>query len=427
MISLKNIDLKGEIIGGITTFLSMAYIIIVNPKILEIAGIPFEGAMIATILTASIFTILMGLYTDRPFAIAPYMGENAFIAYTVVKGLGYSWQTALGAIFISGILFVLITLSGIRKKLAEDIPPSLKIAFAVGIGLFLTFIGLNDIGIVKLGVEGAPVHIGNLRDIKVLLGIFSFFLMVFLLIKRIKGFILISIITTTILAILFGLIPIPKDFISFNFDLSSTFLKLDIKGALTWGFVSIILTIFIMDFVDTMGTLIALGYQANLVDEKGNLPEIEKPMLVDAIATVFGAILGTTTSGVFIESATGIKEGARKGLSSIVVGFLFLISIFFTPLYKIVPSFSYGPALVVVGMFMFENIRHFKFSDYSETIPSFITIILMSFTYNIGIGMTAGFLTYIIIKLFSGKIRDITPTMWFLGFLSLIFYVFYPY
>lgn len=419
--------IRQEVVAGITTFITMAYIIIVNPKILETAGIPFGASMTATILSAFFGTMVMGLYAKRPFAIAPYMGENAFIAYTVVKVLGYSWQTAIGAIFIGGVLFTLITILKIRSWVANAIPENLKISFAVGIGLFLTFIGLNECGIVTIGFPGAPVRIGRINESAVLFSILGFLMISFLMYKNIKGSILIGIIFVTALGIITGLIEFPEKILSAPPSLSPIFLKLDILGALKWGFLSVILTVFIMDFVDTMGTLIGVGYKAGMLDENGNLPEIEKPMLCDAIATIVGALLGTTTTGTYIESAAGIEAGGRSGLTAIVTAILFLSALFLSPLFAIIPPFAYGPALIVVGMLMLQPIIKLNFSDLTELIPSFLVIVLMSFTYNLGIGMTAGFVIYPLIKILSARVREVHPGMWILFFLSVLFYIFYPY
>jgi len=429
---------RKEIIAGITTFITMAYIIIVNPAILYnyntvegiSDGIPHKDALVvATILTAFFGTLLLGIYAKRPFAIAPYMGENAFIAITVISSsnLGYPWQTALGAIFIGGVLFTIITLAGIRSWLAKAIPEGLKYSFVVGIGLFLTFIGLNKTGIVSIGVPGAPLKIGMISDPQVLLAILGLVLIGFLLLKKVPGAILIGIISVTILSYIFKIEPIPAKFISKPPSLKPTFCQLDITGALTWGFFPVILTVFVMDFVDTMGTLIGVSARANLLDENGNLPEMEKPMLADSLSTVLGSLLGTTTSGVFIESAAGIEEGGRTGFASVVTAFLFLLALFFSPFLTTIQPFAYGPALIIVGLFMLEPIKKINFKDYSELIPAFCTIVLMSFTYNIGIGMTAGFVLYPLFKLISGKWREVHLGLWILGGLSLLFYIFYPY
>ncbi len=434
-----NTDFRHEIMGGLTTFITMAYIIIVNPKILEAAGIPFGPSMVATIISAFFGTMLMAVYARRPFAVAPYMGQNAFIAFTVVKVMGYTWQTALGAIFIGGMLFTALTLFRIRSWLANLIPLNLKIAFAVGIGLFLTFIGLNESGIVSIGVPGAPVNIGKLSHPAPILAIVTVLIIAFLMIRKIKGSMLIGIIGITGIALLLqrvfpGIVPdggqlvrVPEALVSLPPSLGMVFLQLDIAGALSWGFFSVILTVFVMDFVDTMGTLIGLSYRARLLDEKGELPEIEKPMLCDALATTAAALLGTTTTGTYIESAAGIEEGAKSGFASAVTAILFLSALFFAPLFSVIPSFAYGPALIIVGMLMISPVTSINFEDLSELFPAFITITLMCFTYNLGIGMTAGFVSYPIIKLFAGRIREVNAGMWILFVFSLAFFIFYPY
>ncbi|MBN2078865.1 MAG: NCS2 family permease [Spirochaetes bacterium] len=432
-------DFKRETIGGATTFITMAYIVIVNPKILEAAGIPFGPSMVATVLSAFFGTLLMGVYARRPFAVAPYMGQNAFIAFTVVKVMGYSWQTALGAIFIGGVLFTILTVLRVRSWLANLIPMNLKLSFAAGIGLFLTFIGLNESGIVAMGVPGAPVNVGNLTEPGPALAVLTVLAIAFLMIRKIRGSMLIGILGMTGIAIILQviwpellsggqpLIGIPDAAISLPPSLGPIFLELDILGALSWGFFSVILTVFIMDFVDTMGTLIGLSYRAGLLDENGELPEIEKPMLCDALATVAGALMGTTTTGSYLESAAGIEEGAKTGFASVVTAFLLLTALFFSPLFAVIPAFAYGPALIIVGMLMIAPIKGIDFEDMTELIPAFITITLMCFTYNMGIGMTAGFVSYPVIKAFAGKTREVNLGMWILFAFSLAFFLLYPY
>jgi len=420
-------NLKREIIGGITTFITMAYIIIVNPKILEAAGLPFGASMAATIYTAFFGTFLMGVYAKRPFAIAPYMGENAFIAFTVVKVLGYSWQTALGAIFISGVLFTIITLFNIRSWLANSIPESMKIAFAVGIGFFLAFIGLNETGIVTLGAPGAPVRAGNFHEATILLALFGFLFTGILMIKKVNGSILIGILVTAAIGFAFGVSPLPESLVSSPPSLEPIFLKLDIAGAFTWGFFAVILTVLVMDFVDTMGTLLGVGYKAKLLDEEGNLPDVGKPFLCDALSTVVASLLGTTTAGVFIESAAGIEAGGRSGLTAVITALLFLVALFFSPLLTAIPNYAYGSALIIVGILMMSPIKNLDFENYGELIPAFVIIAFMSFTYNLGIGMTAGFVVYPVTKFFAGEIKDVKPGMWILSIFSLLFFIFYPY
>jgi AGZA family xanthine/uracil permease-like MFS transporter len=418
---------RTEIVAGITTFLTMAYIIIVNPAILEAAGIPKGASTTATILSAAFGTFIMGVMARRPFAIAPYMGENAFIAFTVVKVLGYTWQVALGAIFISGIIFTILTLLGVRGLLAKSIPASLKFSFAVGIGLFLTFIGLNEVGIIALGVPGAPVNLGNLGHTSTLLAIAGFILMAVLSIRRVPGALIIGIITVTAASILLGITPLPAAVVSLPPSISPIFAKLDIAGALSFKMLPVVLIIFIMAFVDTIGTLIGLSSRAGFLDAKGNLPDIERPMLVDALANIAAPIFGTTTSGAYIESASGIEEGGRTGFVSVVAAALFLLALFFTPILTSTPAHAYGPVLILIGCFMLKSVTKIDFNDLTELIPAYVTISLISFSYNIGVGMTAGLITYPLIKLLTGRAKEVPPGLWVLSALSTVFYVVYPY
>jgi AGZA family xanthine/uracil permease-like MFS transporter len=395
-----------EIIAGLTTFTTMSYIVVVNPAILKNAGIPPEPSMVATVLASVFGCLLMAFYANRPFAIAPYMGENAFIA---------------------GVIFVLLTLFRLRTWMVESVPLCLRYSFAVGIGLFLSFIGLNQTGIVVLGVPGAPVHAGALTSRPVLVAIFGFVLISILIIRKVYGAILIGIVVTAFVAYATGVAPAPHSFLSVPPALTPIFMQMDMRGALSWGAFPVVLTIFIMAFVDTMGTLIGLSARAGFLDKNGNLPEIEKPMLVDALATTLAPMLGTTTSGVFVESATGIEAGGRTGLSTLIVAACFALSVFASPFVAAIPPQAYGPALIVVGLFMLAPIRQIDFEDYSESVPSFAIVALTCFTFNIAIGITAGFVLYPLCKLVAGKAREIRPGLWLLTALSLLFFVFYPY
>ena len=420
-------DYRQEIVAGVTTFFTLSYIIVVNPAILEAAGIPRGASMTATILTAIFGTLLMAVYAKRPFAVAPYMGENAFIAYTVVKTLGYSWQTALGAIMVSGLLFTVITLTGLRRWMAEAIPLSLKHSFSAGIGLFLAFLGLNSMGVIAMGVPDAPVKLANITTPAVLCALFGLCLTAVLLVRRVTGALFAGMVATTLLMIAVGLVPLPRTMFSLPPSLEPVFMKLDVGGALTWGFFGVVTSVLVMDFVDTMGTLIGLSARAGLLDEKGNLPEIEKPMLVDALTTIVAALLGTTTAGAFIESAAGIEQGGKSGFTALVVTALFGLALFFSPLLTIVPPQAYGPVLVVVGMFMLESAGKLDFGDYTELTPAFLTITMMLFTFNIGVGITTGFISWVLFKALSGRFREISGGMVALAALSLTFYLFYPY
>ncbi|QSV44494.1 NCS2 family permease [Geobacter benzoatilyticus] len=417
---------RRETVAGITTFLTMAYIIIVNPAILEAGGIPRGPQTTATIIAAVFGCVVMALWANRPFAIAPYMSENAFVAFTVVKTLGYTWQTALGAVFVAGIVFSILTVFRVRSWLAEAIPLSLKCAFAVGIGLFLTFIGLNETGLVTLGVAGAPVKMGNIAAPSVLLAVSGYLFTVFLMTRRVPGAIVIGIVATTVLSIALGVIPMPTEFVSLPPALSPILFQLDIGSVFEIRFFPVVLTIFIMAFLDTVGTLIGLSMRADLLDENGNLPEIEKPMLADALATTVAPLLGTTTTGAYIESAAGIEEGGRTGFTALVVAGLFLLSLFFAPIFTIVPPHAYGIALIVIGSFMIEPIKRIDFDDFTELVPAFLTIVLMIFTYNIGVGMSTGLLTYPLLKTAAGRGREVPAGMWVLALLAVSLFVFFP-
>jgi len=430
-----NTDVRTEILAGITTFLTMSYIIVVNPGILKNAGIPVGPSTVATILSAAVGCIIMAFYANRPFAIAPYMGENAFIAFTVVLGMGASWQAGITAVFVAGIIFVIITALKLRVWLADAVPKNLKFSFVVGIGLFLTLIGLMDTGIVVKHVSpDVPLAIGNLGAPQVLLAVFAFLAMAVLMIRQIKGAIMLGIIGTTIIA--FGMksygidlpgVTLPNGIFSLPPSLSPILFKFNFTEIMTASFLPVLLVIFIMDFVDTMGTLIGVSARADLLDENGNLPEIEKPMMADAIATVFGACCGTTTTGTYIESAAGIEEGGRTGLTALTTGCMFLLALFFTPILTSIPKCAYGPALIIVGVLMMDSVRRIDFTDLTELIPAFLVIVLMSFTYNIGIGCTAGFVSYPVVKVLSGRSREVNTGTWVLGAISLLMFIIYPY
>jgi AGZA family xanthine/uracil permease-like MFS transporter len=436
-----------EILGGVTTFVSMAYIIVVNPAILSFAGLPIGPGTVATIVVAAVGSVLMGLWANRPIAVAPYMGENAFIAFGLVA-LGITWQQRLGAVFVAGILFLVITILGIRSWLARSISPSLKHSFAVGIGLFLAFIGLYETGIVASSVTGTPaatlvdaegvflrapavpVKIGDLRSPEVLLAIAGFLVMMMLLQRRVRGGILIGIALTAVAGGLLGYGERPDAIVAMPFvgdySLAPIAYQLDIVGVLQLSFLPILLTLFLMSFLDTLGTLVGVGSAAGLLDEEGNLPEIEKPMTVDAVACVLAGLVGTSTSGAYIESATGIREGARTGLAAVTTGLLFVVALFFIPLVEPLQMmrFAYAPALVAVGVLMIGSIREIDMEDLTELVPAFATIVVMVFTYNIANGLTAGLVLWPLMKLGAGRWRELSGGSIVLGAICLAYYLF---
>lgn len=420
-------NLRREVLAGVTTFVTMAYIVAVNPAILKAAGIPEGPSMVATVMTAMFGTLVMGLYANRPFAIAPYMGENAFVAYTVVRVLGFRWQVALGAVFIAGVLFMLLTVARVRQWIVEAVPPGLRFSFAAGIGLFLAFIGLNEAGIVTLGVAAAPVRIGALNSAPAMVAIFGFVAIAMLTLWQVPGAILIGILLASAAAFALGVASLPPRWVSAPPSLAPILFKLDLSAAFGWGFFGVLLTIFVMALVDTMGTLVGVSERAGLLDDHGHLPQIERPMMADALATTFAALVGTTTAGAFIESAAGVSVGGRTGMTAVVTAMLFGVSLFFAPTVTAIPPQAYGPALVIVGAMMIAPIRKIDFDDYTELLPAFAIISLMSFTYNIGAGITAGFVLYPWFKVAAGRGREIRPGLWVLNILSTLFFVFYPY
>ncbi len=416
-----------ESLAGLTTFVTMSYIIAVNPAILKAAGIPEGPSMVATAATAIFGSVMMGLVANRPFAIAPYMGENAFVAYTVVRVMGYPWQAALGAVFIAGVAFTALSIGRVRKWMVEALPAGLSHSFAAGIGLFLTFIGLNEAGLVVLGVPGAPVHMGNLGSAPALVAILSFLLISALMLWRVPGAILLGILGATAVAFASGVARAPRTWMSLPPDPSPLVMHLDIAGALKPGFAGITLAIFVMALIDTMGTLVGVSALAGFLDERGSLPGIERPMIADSLSTVFAALMGTTTSGAFVESAAGVSVGGRTGFTALVVAALFGVSLFFAPIMTAIPAAAYGPALIVVGSLMMTPIAKIDFTDPGESVPAFAVIALMSFTYNIGVGITAGLVLYPLFKVLAGRAGEVRPGLWALAGLSLLFFVFYPY
>lgn len=436
-----------EVLGGITTFVTMAYIIVVNPAILAAAGIPIGPGTTATILTAAFGSLLMGLYANRPIAVAPYMGENAFIAFGLVA-LGATWEQRLGSVFVAGVVFVLLTAFHLRSRLANAISPSLKYSFAVGIGLFLAYIGLYETGIVTSGAEGlpaasllvpgqevlrapdVPVKIGALHEPEVLLAICGLLLIALLMMRKVRGAILLGIAATATVGYLLGFAPAPESLVAMplagNYSLAPLAFKLDIRGVLTFSFLPVLITLVLMSFLDTLGTLVGVGATGGMLDKDGNFPDVERPMLVDAVTCVFASLVGTSTSGAYIESAAGIREGARTGLAAVVTGLLFLSALVFVPLAEPLQQsrYAYGPALVAVGMLMAGSMRKIDFDDLTEALPAFTCITMMVFTYNIANGLTAGLVLYPIAKVAAGRARDLNWGNIVLAVLCLTYFLF---
>lgn len=439
----RGATIRTEVVGGATTFVAMAYIVVVNPAILSFAGIPAGPSTVATILAAVFGSLLMGLWANRPLAVAPYMGENAFIAFGLAS-LGISWEQRLGAVFVGGLVFAARTLLRVRAWLASSISPSLKHAFAVGIGLFLAFIGLYETGIVTSAAAGmpaaalagpggllrapdVPLRIGDLHSTPVLLSIGGFLLTIALLIRRVPGAILLGIAATALVGGLVGAAEAPRALVALPFTgeytLAPVALHLDVVGVLRPALLPVLLTLVLMGFLDTLGTLVGVGAAGGMLDEKGDFPQIERPMMVDAATCMFSALAGTSTSGAYIESAAGIREGARTGLAAVVVALLFAASLFFVPLLEPLQHlrFAYGPALVAVGVLMVGSIARVDADDPTELVPAFATISLMVFTYNIANGLTAGLVLWPLLKTAAGRAKEVPAGAWALGALCALY------
>lgn len=428
-------DVRTEVLGGVTTFAAMAYIIVANPGILgsafvaEAGRFPIGPTTVATVLVAVFGCLLMGLYANRPFAVAPYMGENAFLAFGLAGWI--TWQMRLGSVFVSGVAFLVLTLLGLRSWLAHAISPSLKHSFAVGIGLFLAFIGLFLSGIVvKHPSPDVPVRIGDFREPRVLLAVGGFAVISLLLCWRIRGALLLGMALTAITAYLLGEGKAPRAIVALPFvgdySLAPIALHLDVRGVLEVSFLPILLTLFLMSFLDTLGTLTGVGAAGNLLDSEGNLPQVERPMFVDALACIFSSLVGTSTSGAFIESAAGVREGARTGLATVTTGLLFAASLFFLPLFEPLQTLThvYAPALMAVGVMMMASVTKIDFEDPTEAIPAFATIVMIAFTYNIANGLTAGLILHPLFKAATGRWREVKLGAVVLAGVCLVYYVF---
>jgi adenine/guanine/hypoxanthine permease len=419
----KNTDVKTEILAGMTTFVALAYIIFVNPNILADAGIPKEAAIASTICATAVATFLMSIWANFPIAVAPGMGLNAFFAYYVVGVLHLSWQVALGAVFFSGIFFLILTLGGIRQAIIRAVPMNLKSSIGVGIGLFIAFIGLKNAGIV-VADKATFVTVGHLAATAPLLACIGLIITAVLVARQVKGAILIGILVTTVMGMVAGAVQIPQgigDIMSFHLpNMAPTFMELDIKGAWEFGIFSIVFTFTIVELFDNMGTLIGLTRKAKLMDDKGEIENLDRALTTDAIGTLMSAIFGTSTVTSYVESAAGIAEGGRTGLTGITITVLFLISLIFAPLIGLVPGFATAPALILVGAMMMAEISNVSFDDLTEAVPAFLTIIMMPLTYSIANGFAFGFVSYTFIKVLAGRYKDVSIIMWVVSLAFLV-------
>ena len=420
----KRYTIRTEVVAGLTTFLTMCYILAVNPSVLSSTGMDKGAVFTATALASGIGTLLIAFLAKLPFAQAPSMGISAFFAFTLVMGLGYTWQQALAAVFVEGIIFIILTLLNIREQIVKSIPLNLRYAISAGIGMFIAFIGLKNSGV----IVAHPATLVTLGDFTptALLACIGIVLSASLVALKVRGAIFYSIVVCTLVGIPLGVTTIPEGFtpIALPESLEPTFLQLDFSSLLNLDMCLTIAALVFMDMFDTIGTLIGAASKTELMDEEGNVKNIKPAMLSDAIATSVGAVLGTSTVATFVESASGIAEGGRTGLTAFTTGMLFLLALFCAPLFLLVPAAATTGALVLVGVFMLQSIQEVKLSDMSEALPSFVTTLTMVLTYNIAEGMSLGMISYTFVKLLSGKWREVSPMLYVITILMLCRYIF---
>lgn len=417
-------SVRTEIIAGITTFLTMAYILAVNPSIfsaLESQGMPTNAVFTATALAAIVGCLVMSIYAKKPFGLAPGMGLNAFFVYTVCLAMGHTWQMALTAIFLEGILFILLTVTNVRKLIVDAIPVTMKRAIGAGIGLYIAFIGLKSAGII-VNSEATSVALGSFSEPAVILSIIGFLITSVLVILNVKGGMLLGIIATT-------LIGIPMGVTNFNGVMSTPpsiapiFCQFEWSQILSWDMVAIVFTFLFIDMFDTIGTVVGVSVKSGMVDKDGNVDGINKVLMADAVATVAGAVFGTSTTTTYIESASGVSEGGRTGLTSFTIAVCFAIALMFSPLFLAIPGAATGPVLFIVGVMMASPVRDIDWSDYSEAIPAFVTMLLMPLAYSISDGIMLGMITYTLLNALAGKLKKVSVMMWILAVLFILRYV----
>jgi adenine/guanine/hypoxanthine permease len=413
--------IRQEMLGGLTTFMTMAYVIVVNPQILSQAGMPVEGVLFATCLSSAAATLVMGLYANYPIALAPGMSLNAYFTYSVCLSMHIPWQTALGVVFFSGVLFILLTVSRVQEQIVNGIPDCLKHSTAGGIGMFIAFVGLKNAKIVVAN-PATFVSIGNFADREVQAACFGLVLMLILIVRKFKAAMLLGIVGATLLGIFRGVAHWPAAIVSIPHP-SLTFLKFDLRGALHLGLFEIMFVFLFVDLLDNVGTLVGVCEQAGFVND-GKIPRVGRALLADAIGTVFGSITGTSTITSYIESAAGVAAGARTGLSNVLVAALFLVAMFFAPVATAIPGFATAPALILVGALMMQSVARVKWDEFSDAFPAFVTILATPLTFSIATGLSLGLISYTVVKVAAGKRREISPLLWILTVLFILRYVY---
>ncbi|NOY95619.1 MAG: NCS2 family permease [Chlorobi bacterium] len=417
-------SVRTEILAGVTTFMTMAYILAVNPEILSNTGMDRNALFTATALSAFIATLVMAFVGRLPFALAPGMGLNAFFAFSVVLGMGYSWHFALTAVFIEGIIFLILTMLNIRELIVKAIPISLKHAMSVGIGLFIAFIGMQNAGIIVKN-DAVLVGLGDMNSPAVLIAVIGVILTAVLLSMKVKGALLIGIFVATIAGIPFGVTHMPSGkLVGLPPSLEPILWKFDFSNLWSKDMLIILFTFLFVDFFDTVGTLIGVSSKAGMLDKAGNIPRVKQALFSDSIGTIVGSVLGTSTVTTYVESASGVAEGGRTGLTSVATAVMFGIALFFAPVFTMVPGAATAPALILVGFFMMSPILNLDFDDYTEALPAFITIIIMPLTFSIADGIVFGILSYVLLKVFTGKFRDISTVMVVLALLFVLKFFF---
>ncbi|MDR3129528.1 MAG: NCS2 family permease [Tannerellaceae bacterium] len=417
--------LRTEFLAGLTTFMTMSYILAVNPDILSAASMDKSAVFTATALASAAGTILMAFLAKLPLAQAPGMGINAFFAFTIVLGMGYSWEAALTAVFMEGIIFILLTVLNIRSKIVDCIPINLRYAISVGIGMFIAFIGLQNADIIV--DSPATLVTRGPFNANAALAVISILVSAVLVWKKVKGALFYGIILCTLVGIPMGITNIPADFVPISTppSISPTFFKFDFAALLNPDMIVIVLILVFLDLFNTLGTLVAAGAQAGIMDKAGNFPQMKGALLSDAIATSVGAVFGTSTVTTYVESTSGIAEGGRSGITAIVTGSLFLLSLFLAPIFLLVPSAATTGALIVVGVMMMAVIKDMDFSEVSESLPAFVTLLTMVLTYSIADGIGYGLIVYTLVKVFTGQFRAVTPTLYVISSLLTLYYIFH--
>ncbi|WP_456298361.1 NCS2 family permease [Crassaminicella thermophila] len=419
-LSEKKTNVKTEIIAGITTFMTMAYILIVNPDILSATGMDKGAVFTATALSAAFATFLMAFMANLPFALAPGMGLNAFFAFSVCIGMGYSWQFALTAVLIEGLIFIVLTLTNVREAIINGMPMVIKNAVSVGIGLFIAFIGFQSAGII-VNNDAVLVGLGNVKDPGVLLALVGIIVTGILLVKNVKGALLIGMILTTVGGMVIGKTAIPATIVSVPPSIKPIFFKfVGMNEILSWNMVVVVFTFLFVDLFDTLGTLIGVATKADMIDDEGKLPKAKQALFADAIGTTVGSMMGTSTVTTYVESASGVAEGGRTGLTALTTGVLFLASVVFAPLFTAVPPQATSAVLILVGLFMISPILKINFEDFTEAIPAFLTIIMMPLTYSIAEGLVFGVISYVLLKVLAKRSDEVHPMMYVIAVLFIL-------